>query len=446
MLLARLLAPEAFGLMAIIISVNAAFETVTQLSIKEAIIQNPKGHEKTFLNGAWWLSASRAAGLYIVAFVFAPFISDFYNNSELTILVRVGFLTVLFNGLMSAGAYVSVKNMKFDKWVTISNGGNILGILITIALAYTFKNVWALIIGNVSEAVLRVVLSYAVCPFKPAISFDKENLLALFKFTRGMFGLPILFFIWMNADVFTIGKVLTMSDLGMYALAASAARMPFNFLGSIINQLIFPAFSKKQNDKIWMNDQVIRITSIISFIGFPLLFASIFYGREILEIIYGSKYAEVSIPFAILFATSLVKEMGIPISTVYISTGQPSLHRLFTAIRASVIIILIYPAVKFFGLIGAASAGLISLLIANVFQIYRLHQITGIKIGQYLKIYLLSVSLSSLALVIWLFKIMISLPNAASNVILAILGCIISYLTIIVFIKLTKFKIQILQL
>jgi O-antigen/teichoic acid export membrane protein len=261
-----------------------------------------------------------------------------------------------------------------------------------------------------------------------------------------MFGLPILFFIWMNADVFTIGKVLTMSDLGMYALAASAARMPFNFLGSIINQLIFPAFSKKQNDKIWMNDQVIRITSIISFIGFPLLFASIFYGREILEIIYGSKYAEVSIPFAILFATSLVKEMGIPISTVYISTGQPSLHRLFTAIRASVIIILIYPAVKFFGLIGAASAGLISLLIANVFQIYRLHQITGIKIGQYLKIYLLSVSLSSLALVIWLFKIMISLPNAASNVILAILGCIISYLTIIVFIKLTKFKIQILQL
>jgi O-antigen/teichoic acid export membrane protein len=102
MLLARLLAPEAFGLMAIIISVNAAFETVTQLSIKEAIIQNPKGHEKTFLNGAWWLSASRAAGLYIVAFVFAPFISDFYNNSELTILVRVGFLTVLFNGLMSA--------------------------------------------------------------------------------------------------------------------------------------------------------------------------------------------------------------------------------------------------------------------------------------------------------------------------------------------------------
>lgn len=446
MLLARLLVPEAFGLMAIIISVNAAFETVTQLSIKEAIIQNPKGHEQTYLNGAWWLSASRAIALYTVVYICAPLISNFYNNSELTWLVRIGFLTVVFNGLMSPGAYVSVKNMKFNKWAIVSNGGNILGILITITLAYFYRNVWALVIGNASEAVLRLILSYGVCPFRPRFNFDRENLSTLFKFTRGMFGLPILFFIWMNADVFTIGKVLTMTELGMYALAASAARMPFNFLGSLINQLIFPAFSKKQNDKDWLNDQIIRITAIISFIGFPLLFAAIFYGSEILEILYGSKYAAVSIPFAILFATSLIKEMGVPIATVYISTGQPGLHRYFTAIRALVIIILIYPAVNIFGLVGAASAGLISLLIANIFQIYRLNQITGIKIGEYFRIYLLSISLSSLALIIWCFKIMISLPNAASNLILGILGCVFSYLTILIFIKLTKFKIQILQL
>lgn len=439
-LLARILAPDAFGLMAIIFSVNSAFETITQISVKEAVIQNPRGHEKTYLNSAWWLSAARASSLYLIVFLCAPWISKFYNNDELTFLLRIGFLTVLFNGFISVEAYVAVKKMNFKKWSIISNGGNALAIVITIVLAYLLKNVWALVIGSVTEALFRLILSFIVCPYRPRLLFDKEDTKTLFKFTRGMFGLPVLFFIWMNADVFTIGKVMTMSDLGMYALAASAARMPFNFIDSFISQLIFPAFSKNQNDKGWINDKIIQISTVISFIGFPLLFAAILYGRDVLELIYGVQYSVVATPFCIIVATALIKGMGVPISTAYLSTGRPEFQRFFTLIRACIMLILIYPAVKWFGLIGAATASLLSLIIANIFQILKLHQITGIKIWEYFRIYIISISLSSSALLIWLLNLAFSFPNAESKLVLAILGCIISYLSISIFFRLTRFQ------
>ena len=73
MILTRVLAPEAFGLMAIVLSVNAAFESFTQIGIKEAIIQNPNGHEKAYLNGAWWLSLGRSLALYLLVFCAAPY-------------------------------------------------------------------------------------------------------------------------------------------------------------------------------------------------------------------------------------------------------------------------------------------------------------------------------------------------------------------------------------
>ena len=102
MILTRILAPEAFGLMAIVMAVNAAFESFTQVGIQEAIIQNPRGKEKTYLNGAWWFASVRAAILYGVVFLAAPWIAQFYNNPELTSLMRVAFIGLFFNSIWNA--------------------------------------------------------------------------------------------------------------------------------------------------------------------------------------------------------------------------------------------------------------------------------------------------------------------------------------------------------
>jgi len=427
MILTRILAPEAFGLMAIVLAVNAAFESFSQIGIKEAIIQNPKGQKKEYLNGAWWLAFGRAVVLYIVVFITSPWIAQFYENPELIALMRVAFLGLILNGLISSEAYVAVKKMNFKRWVLVWNGGSFFGIVTAVTLAFIIQNVWALVIGFCVEAAARCLLSYIICPFLPGLKFDKECLKALYKFARGIFGVPILTFIWMRTDIFVIGKFCTINDLGLYSMAIAIAWMPFHFITMIMNQMLRPAFSEKQMDKEWVNKWTLNITSLIAYIGFPLLFFVTLYGRDLLNIVYGSAYGAVSIPFSIIFAAAFIRTISIPIVNVYFASGRPDLHRLFTFIRAVLIIALIYPLTKWFGLIGASISVFLSMAIGFFFQVKRIYKVTGLDLKKYFSVFLPAFSTSLCVIILWIMTNYYLSSQPLVNMIPGIVGCLISY-------------------
>ncbi|MCG6534964.1 MAG: oligosaccharide flippase family protein, partial [Syntrophales bacterium LBB04] len=149
--LTRILMPEAFGIMAIIMAINMALESLTQIGTNLSIIHNERGRENVFLNGAWMLSIGRALMLFVIAFMAAPWIAELYENPELITLMRVGFISILINGTMSPRAYVALKDLEYRKWVIISHGGNAIGIAFTVVLALVLTNVWALVIGFLVE-------------------------------------------------------------------------------------------------------------------------------------------------------------------------------------------------------------------------------------------------------------------------------------------------------
>jgi len=427
MILARLLAPEAFGLMAIILAINQAFESFTEVGISKAIIQNQKGQEKEFLNGAWWFSVCRSIILYATGFIGAPFIADFYNNPHLISMVRIAFLTILFNGSMSPMAHVAVKNMNYKRWVIIAQGGGVIGISTSIILALIYPGVWALVIGFIIEAFVRCIMSFIICPFKPGLSFDKEGLRSLLKFARGVLGLPILTYIFMRADVFVVGKLCTTSKLGLYSMAYALVQVPFQTITAIMNQILLPIFSKKQNDKNWINQMVLDITAAIAFFSFPLFSIVVLYGGDLLRIIYGAQYAQVAIAFTILFASAMIRACGIPIVQVYFSQGRPELHRNFTAIRALLTVIIIIPAVKSFGLIGAASAGLISYVIGFIFQLIILVKFTQLNLKKYGLIFIHSLMIAVFVLIVWFIMHNLLLSNPLFGIFSAISGCLLAY-------------------
>src|SRR5208283_2693204 len=89
MILARLLAPGAFGAMAIVNASAAIVGTLTEVGLKSAVIQNSRGGEKEYLNASWWMGMGRAITTYAIIFALAPFVAHFYGNSELSALLRV---------------------------------------------------------------------------------------------------------------------------------------------------------------------------------------------------------------------------------------------------------------------------------------------------------------------------------------------------------------------
>src|SRR5262249_37265695 len=136
MVLTRLLAPEAFGTMAIVLSCSSVLHTIMDIGVREALIQNVNGNKDEYVGAAWWMAFGRATAFSIILFFAAPSIGRFYGNADLIALFRVSAIGVILDGAISARAYIAIKAMKFRKWAIINHGGSIFGVAVTITLGF----------------------------------------------------------------------------------------------------------------------------------------------------------------------------------------------------------------------------------------------------------------------------------------------------------------------
>jgi O-antigen/teichoic acid export membrane protein len=402
-ILTRLLVPEIFGIMAIVLAITQATLAFTNIGINYAIIQNKQGKREEFLNIAFWLSVLRGVGLYSIMFILAPYISDFYNNPELTQYLRIVFLGTLFGALLSPRAHILVKEMQFKKWIIIQNFGGILSVIITLFLAYYLKNIWALVIGFTFESFNRMILSYILCPYKPSLKFDKDMNRELITFAKGMIGLGILYFIFHRGEIFVIGKLCTKYELGLYHIALSLAYVPYTFLGAVLEKVGLPKFSKIQDDNEKINDLLIKLTKMLTYFIFPFLFLVLIFSADALGALYGSKYAAVAFPFFLACTVIVLRLIGLPITQVYFAKGKPELHRYFSGLRTIIFVILVYPFTKYFGLVGAPISSLIAMLIGFSYQIYRMKIIFPFEMGKYFMIFIKPIMISFVGLLFWYF-------------------------------------------
>jgi lipopolysaccharide exporter len=427
-ILARLLAPEAFGTMAIVLSATSIFQSFTDIGVKEALIQNPRGAEPEYVGAAWWLAFGRTLGIYSVVFLLAPWLARFYGNAELTVLLRVALFGVLIEGATSAGTFVALKNMRFNKVAAINHGGGICGVVITIILSFYIRDVWALVIGFLAENAARCSLSYVLCPFAPPLRWHMDAFRDLLKFSRGLFGLSFLNFIYMRADVFVLAKLVPAAVLGIYSMAIYVIQTPTGFVINLLGQIFMPTFSQLQGDKIRTNRAIFLTTGIVMVVGMPALAFTFFCGKSLLALVYGRRYAAGAGPLMVAACVALINVVNAQITSVFYAAGKPQLHRRCVAIMAITMVLLIYPLVKWWGLIGAQVACLISITAGFLLQVERIRHITGLRVSQFGRVFLLSITISIGVVIVCLsarpFHL---LARPLPNIGLGLVGCLLAY-------------------
>jgi O-antigen/teichoic acid export membrane protein len=384
MILARILAPGDFGLMAIVMSVLAVLSSLTDIGVQQSIIRHPEGNQKGYLNVAWWIQVARAAGLFIAAFLIAPTICRFYGKPELLNLLRVSFLVVIFGGFTSPCLYLLDKEFRFVKALCLMQGSSLLGTVVAIILAFYMRSVWILVIAQLVQSGAQCLLSHILCPFRPMLEIDRRYFKDVLSFGRGMAGLSFLTIISMQTDVFVMGKLLTSKQVGMYALALSLAQQPMLLFARTIGRVLLPAFAEKQNDKKALRSALVRILKSILLFGVPLSVLAALGAKTILSVIYGAQYSVVAVPFALLCFAMLFYVQAVVLSQIYMGIGMPHLQRRYVILLAGLIICLIYPGIKLFGLAGAAGVLLFSHCVAVLMQIAWMRSVIGISFKDYI--------------------------------------------------------------
>lgn len=388
MILARLLAPEDFGLMAIVMAVIMLMEALTDVGVAKSVIQNKSGATKEYLNIAWWFQSVRGLGLTLLMVLSAPLICRFYEKPELLNLLRISFLSLLFAGFASPRIFVLEKEFKFVTYVFLFQGCALFGTLLTIGLAFFIRNAWVLVLGLLGGAVLGCLLSYIVCPFRPSFNFDRGSLNELLQFCRRMIGLSFLTVVALQTDIFFIGKLMPMEEVGMYVMALALAQQPASIFVRTIGRVLLPTFSKKQDDKPYLCRTVLKVIRATIMIGVPVMALAAIFARTILSVVYGSEYGAVALPFGILCFYMLFSLQGAILSNIYLAIGRPHLHRRYVLLLAFLIISLMYPGIKWFGLAGASGVLLLSNSVAVCMQVVWMRDVIGLRFKSYAQCWL----------------------------------------------------------
>ena len=370
-ILARLLMPQDLGVIVLIASITALFECMTEVGVKQCVIQNKDGGKPEFLNMAWWFSAVRGGVLFAVAWMLAPLMCDFYfegksqvlasyDMQELTLMVRVAFLSMLFTGLISPRAYIMEKQFRFARVVGYMQSAALTGTILTIILSFVLQNAWAMVIGFTCQGVLRMVMSYAFCPFLPRLNYNRESMVQLGRFGLGMWGAPFFAYIAFNIDILVGGKVLGPELMGLYGFAVGLAYIPRELFARIINPLLMPAFAERQNNPGKLRKAVSQLAGYLLMLCLPFILVSFLFHKQILATIYGNNFELVSQVFAIFTVNVLLIMLSMIFVSLLMALGKPEINRNITFIRALIMVSLIYPVAKIYGIMGMAILQMIS--------------------------------------------------------------------------------------
>ncbi|MBN1816828.1 MAG: lipopolysaccharide biosynthesis protein [Sedimentisphaerales bacterium] len=385
MILARLLAPGHFGLMALVLAASQLFEALTEVGIRQAVVQNKNSENHTFQNAAWWFSAVRGLFLYGLGWLAAPWLAQFYKEPALTPLLQVAFLVLVFNGMTSPGLFILEKKLRFGKVVLATQGAGLVGTIISLVLAMYYPNVWSLVVGFVAEAFLRCIASFLIFPYRPDFCFERKSAGDLFRYSRGMVGLPILTYLFVQADIFVLGRLTSKEMLGFYSMALALATMPQMLFTRIAGPMILPVFSEMQDQTERLRENLLRMSNVVYLFGLPMAVCLGIFAQPVLTLVYGESYGQVSTAFVLLNFYVLLYMASIFIATAYMAVGRPELHRSFTLFRVVLIGMSIYPAVRWAGVDGAAAVRVLCMVLAGILQLFSLKRLLLLPVRQYVQ-------------------------------------------------------------
>jgi O-antigen/teichoic acid export membrane protein len=234
--------------------------------------------------------------------------------------------------------------------------------------------------------------------------------------------------IFSRTDIFVIAKLYPATQLGLYAMAIYLAQTPTSFLMNTLGQTLLPAVSNLQNDEQRVNRILMKVSGLLVFLGLPAIAFIYFCGRSVLTVAYGGRYSSATNALTLAVLVALLNLLNSQLTIVFYAKGLPQLHRRSVGLMAIIMMVTIYPCTKFMGLVGGQVACLIAVFVGYVFQLERVHRVTGLNLRQNGKPMLFSAMLSLCVVAVCLSARLASVPlQPLSNIAVGFIGCLLAY-------------------
>jgi lipopolysaccharide exporter len=368
-IVARLLAPNDFGLMGIALLTMATVESFSETGLHTALIQK-KENIKSHLDSAWTILILRGFTLFGILFLIAPYASIFFDTPEAKPIIQVIGFTVLLRAFSNISIVYFQKELEFNKQFVYQLSITLSEFIVVIFAALIFKNVWALVIGLLTGSFIGLIMSYKLHPYRPHLNFDLGKVKELFGFGKWIFGSSILVFLVSNGDDIFVGKLLGVTALGYYQLAYRISGMPATQITQVISQVTLPAYSKLQDNLPKLRKAYLKTFQLTAFLSFPISGLIFILASDFTMIFLGEKWIPIIPVMQALILWGLMQSIGAMIGTLWISVGKPKIVTFLQAGKLVILALLIYPFIMWWGILGAAIAVVVASFIPTLIAFY----------------------------------------------------------------------------
>ena len=376
-ILARLLAPEAFGLLGIALVSIATLETFSQTGFRAALIQKKESVE-SYLDTAWTVSAVRGTILFLILFSAAPAVAKFFKSPEASLVIRVLSISLLLSGFSNVGIIFFQKELEFHKQFFYEITATLVDLSVTISLAFTWRNVWALVWGGLAASSVRLLMSYLIHPYRPRIKFGRAEYRDLFGFGKWIAGSTILVFLITQGDDILVGKMLGVTALGLYQMAYALSNLPATEISHVIAQVTFPTFSKLQENMQKLKEGYIKVLQITAIVALPLAGMILVLARDFTQIVIGDKWLPMVPAMQVLAFWGATRSIGSTAGPVFLSMGKPQILVQLQLLVLSTLAILIYPLSVTFNILGTSLAVCLASILPNILAILYVARLVNI--------------------------------------------------------------------
>jgi lipopolysaccharide exporter len=359
-LLARLLEPNDFGLMAMVMVVIGFASAFADMGISNAIIHH-QTVSRTQLSSLYWLNIFAGVGACLLVISLSPMIAQFYHEPRLTRLMLWASLIFLITPLGQQFQVLFQKNLRFRVLAGSDVISALMGFAVSVLAAFHGQGILSLIWGQLATAACRsaLLMSLGWSTWRPSLYLKLTDLEGFVSF--GLFQMgerSINYFAW-NMDKLLIGRLLGATPLGIYSVAYQLMVRPFMVLNPILTRVAFPVFSSIQNDDRRLSRGYIKLSQIIAFSNFPIYFCMFALAQPLIFLLLGSQWQPAIEVFQILVWSGALYSLGNPLGSLLLAKGRADLGFGITLVGLIIFAIAILIGSQW-GIIGVTWALLLS--------------------------------------------------------------------------------------
>ena len=381
LVLARVLVPADFGLVAMGMSVIAFVELASTFGFDLALIQREhltRAHYDT----AWTLQIVFGLLCAAIIAIFAYPSAWFYNEPRLVAVMLVLALGRAVQSFENIGTVDFRRQMNFSREFSFSAQKKIIAFAVTVSLALVYESYWALVAGSVTGRLAGLVLSYRMQPYRPRFSLAARA--ELFSFSGWIFLVGLAGFASQRSPHFVVGRRLGSAPLGLYTVGSEIALLPVTDMIAPVSRAVFPGFARMASRPDTLRQGFIDVIRVVWIVALPASFGVAAVAQPLVRALLGNKWEEAVVIVQVLALAGALHAATSNHYSAWLALGKTRIVFMMEALHFIVLLPLLLALIRTFGVVGAAYAELFATTISITVECFLISRVLALPRWTYL--------------------------------------------------------------